>query len=232
MRSKQIQPSSNGGASLRPASRPRRAKPGNTIAKRPRIESFLLALSADFVKAPADDVDRTIDVWLERLAAFLEVDKIGLWERDVDGTTVHRQHFYSVPGLQSVPSDAAGNDFPWLDEQYRLGRVVNWARIPEDIPAAASAERMEAIRVGAKSVLGIPNHAGGTVCILTFACVRTQRTWPKNLIRKLQLVAEIFSSAFVRQRTERSLLASESRNRAILRALPDLIFVLSPEEVF
>ena len=42
----------------------------------------------------------------------------------------------------------------------------------------------------------------------------------------------IFSNALVRQMTEAALQSSESRHRAILKALPDLTFIISPEGLF
>ena len=40
------------------------------------------------------------------------------------------------------------------------------------------------------------------------------------------------ANSVARQRAEASLLASEARNQALLRAMPDLMFVLSPEGVY
>ncbi len=83
-----------------------------------------------------------------------------------------------------------------------------------------------------KSMLGIPIQTETALYVLSFASVREYRKWPQSLVRRLRLVGEILASAFVRQRTERSLQASESSNRALLKALPDLIFVVDPEGVY
>jgi PAS domain S-box-containing protein len=130
------------------------------------------------------------------------------------------------------PPRLAKADYPWANEQYQRGKIVHWGRVPDDIPAAAAAERAEAVRIGAKSILGIPIRAGATLYVLSFADMHAYRKWPKNVLGRLQLVGEILASAIVRQRTERSLLASESSQRALLKALPDLIFVLSADEVY
>jgi PAS domain S-box-containing protein len=212
-------------------SAPRRTQPDANIAGRLRFESFLLELSAYFAKAPADCVDKGIDEWIEKLARFTGIDRIGLWECEPAGVRMSRQHCYCIPGFE-ITAPALSADFPWVNEQYRRGNIVGWARVPEDVPPAASVERAHLIRTGAKSVLGIPIQAGPTLYVLSFTSLHAFRKWPASLVRRLQLVGEILASALVRQRAERSLLARESGNRALLKALPDLIFLLSPEGVY
>ncbi len=208
------------------------AHPDANIAGRLRFESFLLELSAFFAKAPTDCLERGVDLWLEKLARFIGVDRISLWECDIDGSQMHLRHAYYVPDFPKPSTIMAPDAFPWLIEEFRQGRIVSCERIPEDIPATACAEREYMTQRGVKSALGVPVEAGTTIYVVTFMCVRGQRKWPKNLVRRLQLVAEIFASALGRLRAERSLSASESRNRAILKAFPDLIFVLSRDGVF
>jgi PAS domain S-box-containing protein len=213
------------------ASGARRAKPDSGLARRQPFESFLLELCAYFATTPADGVEKGIDEWIEKLARFMGIDRISLWECDPDGSRMHRAHYYCVPGIQ-VNAPAFTIEFPWVYEQYRLGNIINWEKIPDDVPAAAFMERAQLTRTGAKSVLGIPIKAGPQLYVLTFTSLLVHRKWPKSLVRKLQLVGEILASALVRQRADRSLVARESSNRALLKALPDLIFVLSPEGVY
>ncbi len=178
-------------------------------------------------------MDRGIDEWIEKLAGFIGLDRISLWECDPDGVQMHRQHFYMRPGLRnSPPKVLLSTDFPWTSEQYRQGKTIIWERVPEDVPAAATFELTHVLRVGAKSVLGIPLPTGTGVYVMSCTTLRTYRKWPAGLVRRLQLVGEILASALIRQRAERSLLVSESRNKALLKALPDLIFVLNSDGVY
>jgi PAS domain S-box-containing protein len=208
------------------------AQPDANIAGRLRFESFLLELSAFFAKAPTDCVERGVDLWLEKLARFIGVDRISLWECDINGSQMHLRHAYCVPDFPKASTTHAIAAFPWLIEEFRRGRIVSCERIPEDLPAAASTEREYMTQLGVKSALGVPVEAGATIYVVTFMCIRGHRKWPENLVRRLHLVAEIFASALGRLRAERSLSASESRTRAILKAFPDLIFVLSRDGIF
>jgi PAS domain S-box-containing protein len=208
------------------------AKPNDNTAGRLRFESFLLDLSAFFAKASTDRIDRAVDLWLEKLALFTGIDRIALWESDMDGSQMHTRHVYSAPDFPLLPTRIFTADFPWLINEIRHGRVARWERIPEDAPAVASIERAYMTQIGAKSALGIPVKAGTTTFVLIFMCIRGPRKWPNNLVRRLRLVAEIFASAVGRLRIERSLSESESRTKAILKAFQDLIFVLSRDGIF
>jgi PAS domain S-box-containing protein len=215
--------------------RPKRTqttKPDANIAGRLRFESFLLELSAYFAKAPADSVAQGINHWLEKLGRFIGVDRISLWECEAGGTQIRRHHVFSYPGFRGQPPVASTADFPWIIEQYRRGRIVSWARVPDDMPAAAFAEFTPAVLADAKSALGIPIQTDTALYALSFVCIRNYRKWPKSFVRRLQLVGEIIASAYARQRAEHSLLASESSNKALLKALPDLIFVLNSDGVY
>jgi PAS domain S-box-containing protein len=209
-----------------------RARPDANIAGRLRFESFLLELSAFFAKAPTDCVEQGVDPWLEKLAQFIGVDRISLWECDIGAGRMHLRHFYCIPDFPEARATIGPGAFPWLIEEFRHGRIVSCERIPEDLPDAATVEREYMMQLGVKSALGVPVEAGTTVYVVTFMCMRGHRTWPKNLVRRLHLVAEIFAGALGRLRAERSLSASESRTRAILKAFPDLIFVVSSDGVF
>ncbi len=217
-------------ATARPAAG--RAKPDANIAGRLRFESFLLELSAFFAKAPTDGIERGVDLWLEKLARFIDVDRISLWDCTADGGQMQLRHLYCVPDFPKALSTIATTALPWLIEEFRQGRIARCDRIPEDLPASASAEREYMVQLGVKSALGVPVQAGAMTYVVTFMCIRGHRKWAKNLVRRLQLVAEIFAGALARLRAERSLSASESKTRAILKALPDLLFVLDRDGVF
>jgi PAS domain S-box-containing protein len=208
------------------------AQPDANIAGRLRFESFLLELSAFFAKASTDCIEQGLERWLEKLALFIGVDRISLWECDVNGGKLHLRHAYCVPEFPKTLTTIATGTLPWLIEEFRQGRIVSCERIREDMPAVAIAERDYLMQLGVKSALGIPVEAGTTLYVVTFMCIRGQRKWPENLVRRLHLVAEIFASALGRLRAERSLSVSESGTRAILRAFPDLIFVLDRDGVF
>ncbi len=181
---------------------------------------------------PSEGVGREISKWLGKLAAVIGVDRCSLWELEAGGDRIRLLYFYSTPGAPKPLIDASASKMEWLTEQYLSGNVVAWPRVPRDIPASAAGERAWARSVGAKSVLCIPMNAGQLTRSIVFTSVRRYHRWPEALIKRLRLVGEIFSGAITRQTAEASLQSSESRTRAILKALPDLTFILNSEGVY
>jgi PAS domain S-box-containing protein len=207
-------------------------QPDTALTQKLRFESFLLELSAAFATVPVGGMAHQIEEWLGRLAEFIGVDRSSLWELAPGDERIRLLYFHARPGIYAPSPEASAGGMLWMTEQYRRGNVVSWSRIPEDIPQRAAGEHAWARVVSAKSVLCIPMSAGPFIRSIVFTCVRQYRTWPAPLIRRLRLVGEIFSNAVVRQRTEAALQSSESRHRAILKALPDLTFIQSPEGIY
>ena len=76
---------------------------------------------------------------------------------------------------------------------------------------------MESARLaGIKSNLTLPLSVGGEppVGALAFNTLRAERDWPEALVKRLQLVAQVFANALARRRHELSLRESEELNRA------------------
>jgi PAS domain S-box-containing protein len=223
-----VKPRSRRPAKPRPSSR----QPGTALTQKLRFESFLLELSAAFATVPVGGLAHQIEEWLGKLAEFIGVDRSSLWELAPGGERIRLLYFHAASGIYAPSPEASAAGMLWMTEQYRRGNVVAWSRIPDDIPQRAAGEHAWARVVSAKSVLCIPMRAGPFVRSIVFTCVRQYRTWPAPLIKRLRLVGEIFSNAVVRQRTEAALQSSESRHRAILKALPDLTFIQSPEGLY
>jgi PAS domain S-box-containing protein len=206
------------------------SRPSGPVGRRLRFESFLFALSAAFAKTSGDRVHEEIRTWLGKLARFIRVDRISLWECAPDGSRGHAV-VHCVSGEAAPPS---GNiqTFPWLTQQYRQGVTVVLRRIPDDIPTVAVAERAAALRAGARSMLGIPLRFDAGLYVIEFISLSRWLAWRPATIRRLRLVGEIISSSLLRRRAELHLQSSELRNRALLQAVPDTMFICSRDGIY
>jgi len=94
----------------------------------------------------------------------------------------------------------------------RAGRTIALSSL-QDLPAEAAVDRESARAVGIKSNLTLPLAAGGEppVGALAFNTLRSERDWPDGVVKRLQLVAQVFTNALARRRHERSLRDSEER---------------------
>ena len=92
------------------------------------------------------------------------------------------------------------------------GRTVV-IRSMDEMPAEAAVDRESARRLGIKSNLTLPLALGGEppVGALAFNTLRVERDWPAELVKRLQLVAQVFCNALARRRHDLSLRESEER---------------------
>jgi PAS domain S-box-containing protein len=83
----------------------------------------------------------------------------------------------------------------------------------EDMPDEGAVDRESARAAGIKSNLTLPLAAGGEppVGALAFNTLRAERAWPDALVKRLQLVGQVFTNALVRKRHDLSLRESEER---------------------
>jgi len=102
-----------------------------------------------------------------------------------------------------------------------------------DLPAEASAERERFLGQSIQSVLVVPlvTH-GSLVGFLGFTSIAHQREWSQDSILLIKMVGDILSNALTRKQMENDLLQSETRNKALLSAVPDLIFRIRRDGVF
>ena len=101
---------------------------------------------------------------------------------------------------------------------------------PDELPAEAGAEKDYFHSQGVQSAVAIPLMVGqSTLGLLTLAMLRHRRKWSKGLTRQIGLVAEVFSNALARKRTEQALVESKNFNQSTLNSLNFHIAVLDRE---
>jgi PAS domain S-box-containing protein len=102
--------------------------------------------------------------------------------------------------------------YPWSVQQMLAGRMFAVSSL-EELPAEAAVDRESGRRAGIRSSLCLPLSVGGRrpVGALAFNALRTRRDWPDALVKRLQLVAQVFANALARKRHELNLEESEAR---------------------
>jgi GAF domain-containing protein len=82
-----------------------------------------------------------------------------------------------------------------------------------EFPAEAAVDHENCRKIGVKSNLTIPLSVGGkpTIGCLGLNTLRTERDWPDALVKRLQLVAQIFANALARKHADQALHESEER---------------------
>jgi PAS domain S-box-containing protein len=179
------------------------------------FETLISDLSSRFVNLPAGDVDREIQGALRRVCAFLGIDFAVIWQWSSavpgSGAFTATHYHYSEEG-RKPPESMRQEQFPWYVEQMLAGCTVIHRSLAE-FTAAATVDRESARRLGIVSSLCLPLTLGGEPLVgaLAFNSLREERDWPDALVKRLQLVAQVFTNALARERHESRLQESEER---------------------
>jgi signal transduction histidine kinase len=175
----------------------------SSIADRVRFESLLSELSSKFINLAADEVDSQIEAALRRVVEVLGIDRSGFGEVSADGSQLIVTHSWQLPDVPPAPTLDLHLMLPAYSAMIRQGKVV---RVPDDLPADATAEREYCRQVGLKFNLTIPLVAMGSVVGgIGFSSFRGQKPLPDEFIPRLRLLGDIFTNALARKRTDEAL---------------------------
>ncbi len=202
-----------------------------SLKERLKFERLIADLSARFSGLAEDQIDGEIEVWLRRLVEMLGVDRSSFSEVLPKGG-ISVTHTYATPGGEAYPKCVAQTELPWLTRQFADGHIVVLCRVPDDLPEEATAERRHFVEVGMKSGIGIPIFiAGSLVCVLTFVAFREGRSWPKELVSRLQLAGDVFANAIARRQTKQRLAQQQNELAHVARvaAMGELASVIAHE---
>jgi len=181
---------------------------------RGEAEASLIAdISSKFVNIPSDDLDGAIIEAERRIGEFLEIDLLALWQiSDETPDFFTPTHYYSVQKGSQPLGLLRQDDFPWYRKQMLAGRIVVASSL-KDLPPEAAIDRKMSENLGVKSNLTFPLSVGGQppIGILGLNTTKSERAWPDALVKRLQLVAQIFANALARKKEEQKLQESEMR---------------------
>ena len=186
------------------------------VERRLRFESMLADLTAQFIDLPPEDVHREIEGALEQLCRFLDFDRSTVWELAAEdhgnGEAAELRHAYQIRDAPPVPRVAVAVElFPWVTGRVVRGETVTVERL-DRLPQEAAVDRKSFERFGTRSMVALPLRiAGETIGILSFATIRRQTDWPRYLLTRLGLCAQVFADAIHRRRTDLARRQSEDR---------------------
>ena len=191
------------------------------LENRLEFEMLLADLSSRFINLPPAALDGEIEDALGRICEPLGIDLAVLWQwSDSEPKVITPTHAYwAQEGLR--PSEPLHQEqYPWVLQQILAGRTVVIPSI-EKMPPEAAVDRENALQIGLKSSLCLPLLPGGEPPIgcLAFNTVREHRDWPDVLVKRLELVAQVFTNALARRRADQALREREEALRDLSRRL-------------
>ena len=198
------------------------------LEERLHFETLIADLSSKFINLAPAEVDSAIMDAERRICEFLDIDFSALWQwTDKAPGFFTLTHFYSVQAGPQPPEGMHQDQYPWARQQLLEGRVIRVASLDE-MPAEAAVDRETLRQFGIKSNLALPLTVGGEspVGLLGLGTTRAERDWPDALVKRLQLLAQIFANALARKRADHALRENEERFRLLIERAPEAIVVL------
>jgi PAS domain S-box-containing protein len=185
-----------------------------SLQERLQFEMLLADISARFVNIPSDQIDGEIEDAQRRICECLGLDLSALWQWSVEKPeSLTMSHIYRSMEGPPVPEPMnAQEHFPWCMQELKAGRIIAVSSMDE-LPAEAVRDQEMWRYFGVKTSLTFPLAVGDgpPIGAMSFNTMRAERTWPKAIIKRLQLVAQIFANALARKRVDRELRESEAR---------------------
>ena len=181
------------------------SNPNAELEERLRFETLIADLSSKFVNVPAGEVDREIMDAERRICEVLDLDLSAIWQWSDEAPVPSRSPTFTAPRTgPQPPGRMSQDDFPWVRQHMLAGRIVAISSL-EEMPAEAARDRENCRQLGIKSNLTLPLSVGGgqPIGILGLNTTRAERDWPDVLVKRLQLVAQIFANALARKRADR-----------------------------
>jgi PAS domain S-box-containing protein len=181
------------------------------------FEMLLTEISARFVNLPAEQVESEIQDAQRRICESLHFDRSTMWQiHDPMRSDAPLTHLFQYQDRDNPPVPervAAMDSVPWTMQKVLQGEVVTIAKM-DDLPREADTDRSFYLLYNTKSTAVVPLMTGGVVIgLIAFAVIKEERDWPKTLVKRLQVVAEVFANAIARKRADQALRESEARLR-------------------
>jgi len=181
--------------------------------ERLRFETLLYKLSTNFVNLPDDQIDSEINQGMRDICEYVGLDFAALWQfmPGVPGFFTMTHYYRPLPGPPFPEKWDAKETFPWCLSGVTAGRVI--AVSSDNLPPEASRDQETWQHYEIKSSLVFPLVTGGkpVTGALSFCTISEKCSWTEDLVKRLQLVTEIFANALDRKNSEIALRENEER---------------------
>jgi len=177
------------------------------LEERLQFETLLAEISGRFVNMPLDRIDDEIKEVLYQVREFLHFDRSTLWVvPEEDRETMVIAYIDPAQENPALPARMDARDFyPWSLQKLMAEEILRISNI-EDLPPEAAWDRETWRLYGTKSTAVLPLSTGGKVFgVLSFAMMSQLQDWPEMLVKRLELIAQLFGNVFARKRAEEEL---------------------------
>jgi PAS domain S-box-containing protein len=181
------------------------------------IERVLAELSTALSNCSVEEIETEIEVGLQ---AILDAENVDLVSWFTVPEELHKNYSANFARGEPQISFPRPSRLPWAAGLLSSGSPVVITRL-NDLPTEANWDREYLSEERVKSIAFVPAASGnGSRGVLCLACLGCERSWPKTLISRLGVLANIIADALLRKRTQEARQASERQFRHLFEQAP------------
>ncbi len=199
------------------------------------LGNLVADVSTYFATLPVEQLHEGIEKALQMAFEFFQVDRSYIFQFSEEKQTrslSYEWHGQDIKPLKERLKEQPLAKFSWWKERLESKSCV---RIPDvdDLPPEAEREKEEFKAQQLKSLITVPIIKEGKLFgALGFDSIKNKMNWTREHEMLLNVLAELISFAIAKYESREKLRESEEKNRAILSAFPDLMFVFNREGVY
>ncbi|KAF0129024.1 MAG: two-component system chemotaxis family sensor kinase CheA [Bacteroidetes bacterium] len=202
------------------------------LASLNELHDLIINFSTMLVKSGVDDVHSVINITLQRLGDYAQVDRVYIFEHNIEEDVVNNTYEWcsedispEIENLQGIPFDLV----PRWKEKFALNEYVYIPLIAEIDPEyAAEKEILEP--QGIISLLALPMFYGNKLYgFIGFDAVKKQREWSDEHIALLRLAGEIISGTINRAKFETEIIEARRVAEEANNAKSEFLATMSHE---
>jgi len=196
------------------------------LVRQLEAEKIIAAISRELLGATGPAIDAAIRHALGLAARLSGADRCYLVAIGENNKPDLHYFDWNAPGIDPYPvrlNAAQARSQKWAFRRLVVGEPVLVPRVSE-LPEEAREARESLLSGGVRSYLGVPVRVGERlVGLLGLHCLRSEKHWSPHEITWLRVVADLFTSALERMRSDVALRESEERFRALAEHAKDPI---------
>ncbi|MBN1898986.1 MAG: PAS domain S-box protein [Spirochaetes bacterium] len=205
-----------------------------SLQYRVHFETIITTISSNFINLEPEEIDQKINESLETISKFAGMSRTWIFLLNNEKTHVHYTYEWcdkniksNVDQFRTVPVDK----FPWASLKLKKGQVFYVPHV-DHLPREAQSLKNLMKKESVISLLCIPLLCNRSLVGFFGFDSFCEKKFNPEVITLLKVVGEIFTNALVRKRTDLALRESEQRNRALIEAIPDLMFIITKDGTF
>jgi hypothetical protein len=200
------------------------------LAYRRKVQALIANCAATFINLPAEFVVNEIEISLQEVLEFFDLDRINLFEFTPGAEKVRllctRGTASAPPPLEVLDPD----QFPWLVSQLRQGMPIlvgSLAELPQEAGSLTDYLKSNDVR----SFAAFPLMRGtAPYASISFSAVRNSIVWEADLVAALSTIADIFGSALERRTAAEVASVSRGRLTGIVESAMDAIIAIDEDQ--